>query len=217
MSLASSPRRITALEPDPTRPGAVRVRVDGRVFCTVDAAEATDRGLAVGVPWDDGHAGSAEAAAEHEASWRALVRALERRNFSIGEIRRRLKQKGHQPEAIEYAIDRAMTGRLLDDRVFALRYVESRAARGRGPSRLRQDLRQLGVDAALIEAAIRAQWPEPEDSLELCRQLAERRARQLGALAPEVKRRRLIGYLARRGFTGARAGSVIRQVLATER
>jgi regulatory protein len=194
----------------------VRVRVDGRVFCTVDAAEAAGRGLTVGLPWDD-HAGKAELAAEHEASWRALLRALERRNFSIGEIRRRLKQKGHQPEAVEYAIGRGLADRLLDDRVFALRYVESRSARGRGPSRLRQDLRQLGVDGALIEAAILAQWPEPEDALDLCRQLAERRARQLGALAPEVKRRRLIGYLARRGFTGARAGTVIRQVLAAER
>lgn len=210
-------RKITALEPDPTRPGAVRVRVDGRVFCTVDAAEATDRGLAVGVAWDVEHAGSAEHAAEHEASWRALLGSLERRNFSVGEIRRRLKQKGHPPEAVEYAIGRALASRLLDDRTFAFRYVESRSSRGRGPGRLRQDLRQLGVDNALIEAAILAQWPEPEDAMVLCRQLAERRARQLGSLAPDVKRRRLIAYLARRGFTGSRAGTVIRQVLSVAR
>ncbi len=215
--MGASPRTITALEPDPTRPGAVRVRVDGRIFCTVDAAEATDRGLAVGLAWDDSRAGSAEAAAEHEASWRALLRSLERRNFAVAEIRRRLRQKGHQPEAIEYAIGRALADRLLDDRTFALRYVESRAARGRGPSRLRQDLRQLGVDGALIEAAIQAHWPDPTDAMELCRHLAERRARQLGALPSEVKRRRLLGFLARRGFTGAQVGTVVRQVLAVER
>jgi regulatory protein len=213
MNIPAALHRITALEPDPTRPGAVRVRVDGRLLCTVDAVEAEGRGLAVGVNWDQARAGEAEAAAEHEATWRALLKALERRAFSVAEIRKRLKQKGHPPEAIDHAVDRAMQQKLLDDRAFALRYVESRASRGRGPARLRLDLRLLGVDGALIEAAIMAHWPEPEDALALCRQLAERRARQLGTLAPEVKRRRLLAYLGRRGFTGSRAAAVIREVL----
>jgi SOS response regulatory protein OraA/RecX len=195
----------------------VRVRVDGRIFCTVDAAEAAGRGLAVGASWDEGKAVEAESAAEHEATWRALLKALERRAFSIAEIRRRLKQKAHPPEAINHAIDRAVQGRLLDDREFALRFVESRAARGRGPGRLRQDLRALGVDGSFIEAALQAHWPEPEDALALARQLAEKRARQLGALTPDVKRRRLLSYLARRGFTGSRASAVIREVLTTNR
>jgi SOS response regulatory protein OraA/RecX len=214
VSLPAVLRRITALEPDPTRPGAVRVRVDGRLFCTVDAAEAEGRGLAVGASWDETSAGEAERAAEHEATWRALLKALERRSFSTAEIRKRLKQKGHPPEAIDHAIDRATRERLLDDRAFAVRYVESRATRGRGPGRLRQDLRALGVDAAVIEAAISAHWPEPEDALALCRQLAEKRARQLGALAPDIKRRRLLAYLGRRGFTGSKASAVIREVLS---
>ena len=150
MSLPAALHRITALEPDPTRPGAVRLRVDGRLLCTVDAAEAEGRGLAVGVSWDPARASEAERAAEHEATWRALLRALERRAFSTAEIRKRLKQKGHPPEAIDHAVARALQHRLLDDRAFALRYVESRASRGRGPGRLRQDLRALGIDATMI-------------------------------------------------------------------
>jgi regulatory protein len=191
--------------------------VDGKLFCTVDAEEARGRGLAVGAPWDEQRVVAAETAAEHEATWRALLKALERRNFSISEIRRRLKLKGHQPEAVDYAVDRAIGLGLLDDRAFAERFVASRAARGRGPGRLRQDLRALGVDAAWIDRAIQAHWPEPEDAMVLCRQLAERRARQLGSLAPEVKRRRLLGFLARRGFSGSRASAVIREVLSANR
>lgn len=217
MSAPAALRRITALEPDPTRPGAVRVRVDGRLFCTVDADEARGRGLAVGAAWDEQRAGAAEMAAEHEATWRAVLKALERRSFAVMELRRRLKQKGHQPEAVDFAVDRALHHGLLDDRAFAERFVESRATRGRGPGRLRQDLRALGVDSALIERAIQAHWPEPEDAMALCRQLAERRARQLGTLAPEVKRRRLLGFLARRGFSGSRASAVIREVLTANR
>lgn len=216
MALPAVLHRITALEPDPTRPGAVRVRVDGRLLCTVDAAEAEGRGLAVGASWDASRAGEAERAAEHEATWRALLKALERRAFAVAEIRKRLKQKGHPPEAIDHAIERAVQQRLLDDRAFALRYVESRSARGRGPGRLRLDLRALGVDQAVIETAITTHWPEPEDALALCRQLAEKRARQLGALTPDAKRRRLLAYLGRRGFTGSKASAVIREVLSTD-
>lgn len=190
------------------------MRVDGRVFCTVDQGEAAGRGIEVGASWDETRAGAAESAAEHEATWRALLKALERRSFSVMEIRRRLKQKGHPPEAIDHAIERAMVSNLLNDREFAVRFVESRSARGRGPGRLRLDLRTLGVDATFIEAALQAHWPEPEDALVLARQLAEKRARQLGALAPDVKRRRLLSYLARRGFTGSRASAVIREVLS---
>lgn len=207
------PKRITGLEPDPARPGAVRVLVDGRPFCTIHEEAAAGGRLTVGDDWDEARSASAGQAADEEAAWRTLLRALERRSFSIGELRRRLRQKGHPPSAIEYAIQRAVQQRLLDDEAFALHYVQSRAGRGRGPARLRQDLRALAVPEACIEAALRAQWPEPEASFDLAATLAARRARQLGSLPRDVKRRRLLGFLARRGFSGSRVAELIRRIL----
>jgi regulatory protein len=212
--MTTPPRRITALEPDPAHPGAVRVVVDGRLFCTVHDAVVRSGGLAVGAEWDDSRLKAASLAADEEGAWRTLLKALERRSFSVGEIRRRLRQKGHPPEAVDHAVRRAEGLRLLDDAAFARQFVQSRASRGRGPGRLRQDLRALSVAEPLIDVALREQWPEPEDALDLAMMLATRRARQLGAIPRDAKRRRLLGYLARRGFSGSRVSELVRRVLA---
>jgi regulatory protein len=103
---------------------------------------------------------------------------------------------------------------LLDDAAFAHQFVQSRASRGRGPARLKQDLRMRSVPEPYIDAALREQWPEPEAALELAAGLARRRLRQLGALPRDVRRRRLLGYLARRGFSGTQVNDLIRRILA---
>ncbi len=205
--------KITGIEPDPKRPGALRVLVDGRPFCTVHEAAAEGGALAIGAEWEGEQAGALSRAADEEGAWRAVLRSLERRNFSVMELRRRLRQKGHTPEAIEFAIERALSTRLLDDAAFARNFVASRAGRGRGPARLRRDLTALGVDRGLIDAAIQAHWPEPEDALDLALDLARRRARQLANLPRDVRRRRLLAYLERRGFSGYRVGELVARVL----
>ncbi len=205
--------KITGIEPDPKRPGAVRIMVDGRPFCTVHEDAVAAGTLAVGADWEASRLTAASQAADEEGAWRSLLRALERRNFAVVELRRRLRQKGHPPEAVEYAIGRALATRLLDDAAFARNFVATRATRGRGPARLRRDLTVLGVDRGLIEAAIRAHWPEPDDALDLALDLARRRVRQLSALPREVQRRRLLAYLERRGFSGYRVGELVARVL----
>jgi hypothetical protein len=45
------------------------------------------------------------------------------------------------------------------------------------------------------------------------RALAAKRAAQLGALPRDVKRRRLLAYLARRGFTGTEALRAVEQAV----
>ncbi len=203
-------RHITALEADPTRPGSVKVMVDGKPYCTVNESAA----LQVGGQWDETSMAAAGKAADEEGAWRTLLKALERRSYSIGEIRRKLRQKGHPSSAVDYAVSRAIQVKLLDDGAYALHYVQTRASRGRGPARLRQDLRLRGVSDALIDAALREQWPEPETALDMVASLAARRVRQLGAIPNEAKKRRLIGYLARRGFSGSRVAELVRRVLS---
>jgi len=204
--------RITALEPDPRRPGAVRLVVDGQPFCTLHEGAAA-LGLVPGAEWDPSLQAGATAAADEEAAWRTLLRALERRAFAIQELRRRLRQKGHPPAAVEYAMDRALAAGLLDDAAYARMFVSSRAARGRGPGRLRRDLLALGVAPAHIDAALAEQFPEPEDSLAMARQLAERRLRQLQGIPPEARRRRVLAYLARRGFHGSAVAELVARAL----
>jgi regulatory protein len=203
--------RITGLAPDPRRPGVVRVLVDGRPFCALPANSAVTARLEVGAPWSGELAAATGRLADEAAVWQSLLVALARRAFSVEELRRRLTRKGHHPEVVAKAIARAQAERLLDDASFAEQYVASRAARGRGPARLRRDLQSLGVAARKIDVALEKQWPEGEEPLDLARELASRRARQLAAVPLEARRRRVLAYLGRRGFTGAAVAQIARE------
>lgn len=206
------PKHITALEADPSRPGSMKVLVDGKPYCTVNES-AVER-LSIGAEWNDQEKAAAGSAADEEGAWRTLLRALERRSFSVGEIRRRLRQKGHPPAAVEYAVGRAEQMKLLDDALYAQNYVQTRAGRGRGPARLRQDLRIRGVSDQLIDSALREHWPEPEAALDMVANLAARRVRQFGSIPNEAKKRRLLAFLARRGFSGSRVAELVRRVIS---
>jgi len=149
------------------------------------------------------------------AAKRTALRCLERRAFAREDLARRLRRKGHLPEAVEAALARVVEMGLLDDTEFAANFVRSKSARGRGPARLRRDLQVMGVAPTVIEQALAAQWPEGSDARETIHALARRRVAQLGGTLPrQARRRRVLAYLARRGFQGPVAREVVRTLIA---
>jgi regulatory protein len=204
---------LTALEPDPRRPGTLRVDVDGVRFGAVPETLAHAAGLAVGRPVDAELQEQLAAAADAEAAFRTLLRALERRSFARVDLGRRLIRKGHPRPAVDAALERAATLGLLDDAEFARNYVQTRAARGRGPDRLTRDLMVMGVERGLIDRALAAEWPEGGDRTGMPSALAAKRAAQLGDLPRQVKRRRVLAYLARRGFAGRDISDLVTRVV----
>jgi regulatory protein len=205
--------RITALLPDPRRPEAVRLEIDGAPFGAVPRAVATAEELVVGREINAELQERLSAAADVEAAYRTVLRALELRAFARGDLARRLRRKGHPRDAVEAALDRAAGLGLLDDAAFAQNYVQTRAARGRGPSRLTRDLLSMGVERRLIDRALAAEWPDGTDRSAMPLALARKRAAQLGSLPRQVKRRRVIAYLARRGFTGREISEMVDEVV----
>jgi regulatory protein len=195
------PPRITGLDPDPRHPSAVRVEIDGGRFGTIPQTVAVAEGLALGREIDAAVQERLGVAADGEAAFRTLLRALEVRSFASRDLARRLQRKGHPRPAVDSAVARAAELGLLDDRSFAKSYVETRAARGRGPSRLVRDLLAMGVERSVIEGAIADHWPEGHDQA-VPLALARKRAAQLGTLPRQTKRRRIVAYLARRGYSG---------------
>jgi regulatory protein len=153
------------------------------------------------------------AAADAESAYRTVLRALEIRSYARGDLLRRLLRKGHPRPAVEAAIERAANLGLLDDSAFAERYVQTRSARGRGPSRLLRDLLSMGVERNVVNQAIAAEWPEGHDRSAVPLALARKRAAQLGELPRQTKRRRVTAYLARRGFTGREISEMVDRVV----
>ena len=202
---------VTAIEPDPRRPGAVRLFVGGRLYGTLDAGAAAS--VRPGVPLSADLAERLSRAADEEAAYRTVLRALHRRAHARADLARRLVRRGHAAAAVEAALSRAEQQGFLDDAAFAVHFVQTRSERGRGPSRLTRDLLALGVARPVIDRAVTERWPPDADRTAAPAALAVRRAAQLGDLPRPVKRRRLLAFLARRGFTGAEAIEAVRRVL----
>jgi regulatory protein len=167
------------------------------------------QGLSPGRELDQPLRARLEAEAEVEAAYRTALRSIERRSFARADLGRRLRRKGHAPEAVEAALARAAERGILDDIAFAANYVETRSARGRGPLRLIRDLMAMGVERGIIDRTIAAHVREAEGSEEVPAALASKRAAQLHDLPRQVKRRRVLAYLARRGFSGREVSEMV--------
>lgn len=204
---------VTALEPDPRRAASVRVHVAGRSCYTVPRDVAEAAGIVVGRELDDALHERLSRAADVEAAFRTALAALEQRPYARVDLGRRLVRRGHPPEAADAAIERVIGLGLLDDAAFARTYVEVRSGRGRGPSRLRRDLQVMGVGRVDVDAALAARWPDGVEDPDMPLALARKRAAQLGDLPRQMKRRRLLAYLARRGFTGRNATAAVASIL----
>ena len=206
--------RITALEADSRRATSIRIHVGGHPYCTVPAAVVAEEQLRVGAEIDAAQHERLCAAADAEAAFRTALRALEARGYARTDLSRRLVRKGHPRAAVDAALERAAGLGLLDDAAFARSYVETRSPRGRGPARLTRDLMAMGVDRREIDAALAAHWPDGPGEAEVPLALVTRRAAQLAGLPPAVRRRRLLAYLARRGYRGRGVSTVVAQALA---
>jgi SOS response regulatory protein OraA/RecX len=71
----------------------------------------------------------------------------------------------------------------------------------------------MGVERGHIDGALAATWPEGSDRTGMPLALAAKRAAQLGELPRQVKRRRVLAYLARRGFAGRDITDLVARVV----
>lgn len=129
----------------------------------------------------------------------ALQRALNFLSYrprSEEEVRRNLNKHGYPEDLINTIIKRLRQGRLLDDANFAELWIENRSEfRPRGRSLLRMELRQKGIPDQVIEEKL-----GNLDEEELAYRAAQKGARKYRRLEWQEFRRKMNGYLARRGF-----------------
>lgn len=124
-----------------------------------------------------------------------------------------LAAKGCPEDSIGRVVAHLVEIRLVDDRAFAHRWVETRLrTRKASVSRLRAELLRQGIDPVLAEEILAEISPAVE--WENATAFAARRVQKMGGLAPEVARRRLVQALARRGFPGEVAYRVALDTLA---
>lgn len=212
MAMRAAPTSaIERIEPD-RREGSVRLVVAGQTVLTVPVEAVRAERLGVGVELTQEVMTRLGHWADREAAFRTALRALERRPFARRDLGRRLMQKGHPSVAVAAALDRAAAAGLLDDERFARHYVQTRAARGRGPARLRRELSGQGVAASLIDRVLAEEISE-EQTRATVLALAVKRAGQLQALERPARLRRVLAFLARRGHTGSEVRRLVRAAI----
>ncbi len=83
----------------------------------------------------------------------AAMNLLARREHSLGELRRKLLTRFGDERAVETELQRLVEEHLQSDQRFAQSFARSRALRGYGPARLRQEMRDKHLsDADIAEA-----------------------------------------------------------------
>ncbi|WP_336658598.1 regulatory protein RecX [Leucobacter sp. USHLN153] len=140
------------------------------------------------------------------------VRMLGRRARSSGELRDELSQLGHGIDAVETVIDEFTRSLYLDDLGLARALTEKlRDAKGASRSQIRVKLRGRKLPDDVIETALGEL--DTDEEFELMWQTAQQRAAKLGGLDRQVAERRLLGFLARRGWSGEPAVRAAREAL----
>jgi regulatory protein len=119
---------------------------------------------------------------------------------SVHEMRQTLEQKGVAAEIGGQVIAEFTRLGLLDDRKLARDLVEVRLERQpAATARLGDELRQRGLEPAVV-AEVLAEFGAVLDSAETAKELLRRQSRRYAGLDEVKARRRMFGFLARRGY-----------------
>lgn len=147
---------------------------------------------------------------------RAMFTAMWHLNRSMktaAQIEQVLARKAFTEEYINTTVERLKELRLLNDPLYAEYYVASRSS-SKGKRAIQFELSRKGVDKEDIESALEA--VSDDDEHETAVRFAEKKARQMPASLDEAaKVRRLVGALARRGFSPSTAFTIARDAVQT--
>jgi regulatory protein len=136
------------------------------------------------------------------------IRQLARRGMSRWELEQVLLKRELEPEVFAPELDRLENLGVIDDASLAVSLAFTQHSRkGLGRTAIEQDLKRRHIDPELIEIAL-ADIAD-EDELDRATELAVKRIEQLSSYDDETVRRRLHGFLARKGYSS----SIVRQAM----
>jgi regulatory protein len=188
-------KKITALKIQKKNKNRVSVYLDGEYAFGLSRIVAG--WLSVGQQLSEEKIKELKAKDSVEVAMQKALNFLSYRPRSENEVRQNLKIKhGIDEGIIDQIITRLERGGLVDDSSFAELWVENRSEfRPRGSRALRMELRQKGIDEQTIAHTL-ADLDEEQLALKAARKQA-RKYKQLDWLE---FRKKLTGFLARRGF-----------------
>lgn len=178
--------------------GFMLVEIDGEASLRVPVKLYRERALQVGDPYDEDSYTAWLSEREYPHALERAVSFLAARARTERELVACLTRSGYTQQAIARVMQRLSQAGYINDAVFADQWTLARTSRAMGKRRIAQELRQKGVDAQSIDAAL--EQIDEEEMLTAATALAQKLlARTRGKDARDVNRK-VIAALLRRGY-----------------
>jgi len=188
--------KITALKPAKNRPNRVHLYLDGKFIGSLETVQVKRGGLTVGAEFEGAQLEALLLALQTTRCLNAAYRYISYRPRSEAELQERLQKRGFTAAQIDATLGKLKEQRLLDDMKFAEFWQENRQAFSpRSRWLTGRELAQKGVSADIVKDAV-----QHIDEDAAAYEIASRRAPRLAAAEYEEFRRKIGGFLQRRGF-----------------
>jgi regulatory protein len=137
-------------------------------------------------------------------------RFLTYRPRSRAEIARKLHDREFEPAIIDVVLADLMRLGYVNDRQFAGQLARSRIRlQGYGRRRIEQELKNKGIDREIIREVFAEVFADATE-IDTAKLVAAKKLNTMKVLDRETRRRRLAGFLERKGYSSEIIGSVLR-------
>lgn len=196
LCLLNMNRRISAVTLQQKNPQRMNIYLDGEYAFGLSRIVAA--WLEVGQELSEEKVASLLAEDAIEVAYQKALHFLGYRPRSSAEVRQNLTKRGISDDLVEQTVTRLQQAGLVNDQEFASAWVENRNTfQPRSRSALRMELHRKGLNDEVIQPVLDEQVEEPA----LARVAARKYAHRLAGLEWPEFRRKLGGFLARRGFS----------------
>lgn len=200
-------RKITAIEAQKKNPNRVNLYLDDQF--AFGLARIVAAWLQVGQSLSEEKIAALQEEDAREVALQKSLHFLSYRARSVEEVRKNLEKHEIPAAIIQATLEKLQHAGLLNDHDFARSWVENRNTfRPRGRRVLRMEMRHKGLPESVIETTLDA--TTDEESLAL--NAARKHQRKLNGLGWMDFRKKMTGFLGRRGFSYEVLASVTRQV-----
>jgi regulatory protein len=199
--------KITALRENKRR-SRTSIFLDGRFAFSVSAGVAAREGLECDQVLTDDRLDALAKSDRYERCLRVALNLLSYRPRSVTEVRGKLRDRGFDPQTLDLVLEALKARRLLDDSAFAEFWTGNRQAFSpRSRRMVRSELQKKGVAGETAAQAV-----ESIDDERGAYQAAVDRVKSFRWSDRDQFRRRLGGYLQRRGFGYSVIGPALERV-----
>ena len=209
--------KITAITEQRRRPNRRNVFVDGDFAFGCNLNVIARFRLREGMDLSDEDRRRIEEGEVQQEAFDHATRLIGGRMQSERELRTKLGRKEYGPAAIDAVIENLKRLGYVNDAKFAATRAGDQAnVKKHGKARAVQELMKAGVDKAVAQQAT-ADAYEGVDPKQAAVEVAAKRAASLKRFDAETARRRLVGFLQRRGFDYEAVQHAVEKTLGTGR